>query len=142
MTFWVLASGAVVFFALTGFGLHASPIGADAASVANVLGVALVPTVIPILFINIAIKNVGPTYSAIIGALEPVTALVIGAELFNSAIESVVDLASPGYHKLAADAKDMAAGAVLICAIFSVVIGLIIFLPKAIAWVGTLIVNR
>ena len=69
-------------------------------------------------------------------------ALVIGAELFNSAVESVVDLASPGYHKLAADAKDMAAGAVLICAIFSVVIGLIIFLPKVIAWLGTLIVNH
>lgn len=86
MTFWVLASGAVVFFALTGFGLHASPIGADAASVANVLGVALVPTVIPILFINIAIKNVGPTYSAIIGALEPVTALVIGAAVFGEQV--------------------------------------------------------
>lgn len=86
MTFWVLASGAVVFFALTSFGLHASPIGADAASVANVLGVALVPTVIPILFINIAIKNVGPTYSAIIGALEPVTALVIGAAVFGEQV--------------------------------------------------------
>ena len=86
MTFWVLVSGAVVFFALTGFGLHASQIGADAASVANVLGVALVPTVIPILFINIAIKNVGPTYSAIIGALEPVTALVIGAAVFGEQV--------------------------------------------------------
>ena len=69
-------------------------------------------------------------------------ALVMGAELFNSAVESVVDLASPGYHKLAADAKDMAAGAVLVCAIFSVAIGLIIFLPKAINWVEALITNR
>ena len=68
--------------------------------------------------------------------------ILMGAELFNSAVESVVDLASPGYHKLAADAKDMAAGAVLVCAIFSVAIGLIIFLPKAINWVEALITNR
>ncbi len=92
MTFWVLASGAVLFFALTGFGLRLSPVGADAASVANVLGVALVPTIIPILFINIAIKNVGPTYSAIIGALEPVTALAIGAAVFGEHITGRIAL--------------------------------------------------
>lgn len=86
MTFWVLASGAVVFFALAGFGLRLHPVGASAASVANILGVALVPTIIPILFINMAIKNIGPTYSAIIGALEPVTALAIGAAVFGERI--------------------------------------------------------
>lgn len=56
--------------------------------------------------------------------------LVIGAEMINSAIESVVDLASKEYHPLAKQAKDIAAGAVLIFAICSVVVGLIIFLPK------------
>ena len=56
--------------------------------------------------------------------------LVLGAELINSAIENVVDLASPEKHKLAANAKDMAAGAVLVCAIFSAIVGLIIFVPK------------
>ncbi|NDV47167.1 diacylglycerol kinase family protein [Paludibacter sp. 221] len=56
--------------------------------------------------------------------------LVFGAELINSAIESVVDLASPEKNKLAGDAKDMAAGAVLVCAIFSAIVGLIIFVPK------------
>lgn len=56
--------------------------------------------------------------------------LVMGAELFNSALESVVDLVSPDYNKLAGDAKDMAAGAVLVCAIISVCIGLLVFLPK------------
>ena len=60
--------------------------------------------------------------------------LVFGAELLNSAIESVVDLASPEKHKLAGDAKDMAAGAVLVCVIFSVIIGLIIFVPKGWTW--------
>lgn len=86
MTFWVLASGAVMFFALTGFGGSLRPLAPTAACLGNVLGVALVPTIIPILFINIAIKNVGPTYSAIIGALEPVTALAIGAAVFGELI--------------------------------------------------------
>lgn len=83
MTFWVLVTGAVVFFALTGLGANLHPLAPTAACMGNVLGIGLVPTIIPILFINIAIKNVGPTYSAIIGALEPVTALVIGAVVFG-----------------------------------------------------------
>jgi diacylglycerol kinase (ATP) len=57
---------------------------------------------------------------------------VFAAELFNSALESVVDLVSPEYQKKAGDAKDFAAGAVLIAAIASAVAGLIIFTPKLI----------
>jgi Diacylglycerol kinase len=56
--------------------------------------------------------------------------LVFGMEMMNTAIESVVDLASPKLHPLAGKAKDVAAGAVLICAIIAVIIGLIIFVPK------------
>jgi diacylglycerol kinase len=57
-------------------------------------------------------------------------ALVIGVEMINTAIENVVDLASPEEHPLAAKAKDIAAGAVLVCAFFSVVVGIVVFLPK------------
>lgn len=56
--------------------------------------------------------------------------LVLGGEAFNSALESIVDLASPDYHALAGKAKDCAAGAVLIFAFASFVIGCIIFIPK------------
>ena len=57
--------------------------------------------------------------------------LVFMAELFNSAIENVVDLASDyQFHMRAKRAKDMAAGAVLVISGFSVIAGLIIFLPK------------
>jgi diacylglycerol kinase len=55
---------------------------------------------------------------------------VITLEAMNSAIEYVVDLASPEFHPLAKKAKDMAAGAVLLAAIGTVVIAAIIFLPK------------
>lgn len=57
-------------------------------------------------------------------------ACVIGAEMFNTAIEKVVDLASPEKNELAKLSKDIAAGAVLIFAICSAGIGLVIFVPK------------
>ncbi len=57
-------------------------------------------------------------------------ALVIGLELLNTAIEALVDLASPASHPLAKVAKDTAAGAVLVAALGSVAAGLIIFLPR------------
>lgn len=58
--------------------------------------------------------------------------LVLGGETLNSALEAIVDLASPGYHELAGKAKDCAAGAVLLFAIASFLIGCIIFIPKLI----------
>lgn len=57
-------------------------------------------------------------------------ALIISLELVNTAIEAVVDLCTQEIHPLAKIAKDTAAGAVLISAVASVVIGLIIFVPK------------
>ncbi len=59
--------------------------------------------------------------------------LVIGGELFNTAIEIVVDLAMPEINEKAKLAKDISAGAVLVFAIASAVIGLFIFVPKLIA---------
>ncbi|WP_134089881.1 diacylglycerol kinase family protein [Olivibacter sp. XZL3] len=56
--------------------------------------------------------------------------LVLAAELFNTALEAVTDLASPAKHNLAKKAKDAAAAGVLMLAIFSIICGFIIFLPK------------
>ncbi|SHF69591.1 diacylglycerol kinase family protein [Pedobacter caeni] len=56
--------------------------------------------------------------------------LVLLSELFNTAIEVLVDLVSPAIHPQAKIIKDAAAGAVLLAAITSVIIGLIIFIPK------------
>lgn len=63
-------------------------------------------------------------------------ALVMGAELMNTAIEAAVDLVSPEKHPLAKLAKDAAAGAVLICAIFAAIAGCLIFVPKIWALLG------
>jgi len=51
------------------------------------------------------------------------------AEMFNTVFELCIDLASPDYHPLAKVAKDVAAGAVLLSAMLSVVIGLFVFGP-------------
>lgn len=57
-------------------------------------------------------------------------AMVIGGELFNTAIEIAVDLAMPKIDERAKKAKDISAGGVLVFAIGSAIIGLIIFVPK------------
>jgi diacylglycerol kinase len=51
------------------------------------------------------------------------------AEFSNTALEAVVDMASPAYHPLAKTAKDVAAAAVLVGACGSVLIGLLILGP-------------
>ena len=55
------------------------------------------------------------------------------AEALNTAFEFLTDVASPAFHPLAAKAKDVAAGAVLISAIGSVFLGIIIFGPHVLA---------
>jgi diacylglycerol kinase len=51
------------------------------------------------------------------------------AEFMNTALEALIDMASPGYHPLAKVAKDVAAASVLVGALGSVLIGLLILGP-------------
>jgi diacylglycerol kinase (ATP) len=55
--------------------------------------------------------------------------IVWTAEALNTAFEFLADAASPEFHPLVRDAKDVAAGAVLITAFAAVIIGVIIFWP-------------
>jgi len=55
---------------------------------------------------------------------------VLSAETINTAIEKAVDLACKEQNKLAGQAKDLAAGAVLLLAICSIIIACLIILPK------------
>jgi len=56
--------------------------------------------------------------------------IVLVTEIFNTMIETLVDLVSPGFNEKAGRIKDMAAGAVVIAATFALITGLIIFVPK------------
>ena len=62
-----------------------------------------------------------------------ISALVIVLEMINTAIELLVDKISPERNEIAGRIKDLAAGAVLLASVFSVLIGMIVFLPKLIA---------
>jgi len=56
--------------------------------------------------------------------------LVLVAESLNTAIEKMADFIHPEYHKKIGFIKDISAGAAFFAAIFAVIIGLIIYIPK------------
>jgi diacylglycerol kinase len=55
------------------------------------------------------------------------------AEALNTAFEFLADVASPEFHPLVKHSKDVAAGAVLISATGSIIIGLLVFVPHVLA---------
>ncbi len=55
--------------------------------------------------------------------------LVLVAEMINTSIESVVDLATDQFHEKAKIAKDVSAGMVLVTAVISFLVGILIFVP-------------
>jgi len=54
------------------------------------------------------------------------------AEIFNSAIEKLADVVSPGFNEQIKKVKDYCAAAVLLASILAVITGLILFLPELI----------
>ncbi len=71
-------------------------------------------------------------WSVLVGIM----ALVIVAEILNSAIESLADHLSPQYNPKIKMVKDYCAAAVLIASFAALVIGIIIFLPKLLSLPG------
>lgn len=67
--------------------------------------------------------------------------LVFIAEMFNTAIETVVDLVTDQYEPLAKLAKDISAGAVLIAAINSIIVGYLLFFSRLNTFSNILIVR-
>lgn len=61
-------------------------------------------------------------------ALLLIIAFIMALEIFNSAVERLVDILAPKTHAYAKDIKDLLAAMVLLVSIFAMVIGLIIFL--------------
>jgi diacylglycerol kinase (ATP) len=68
-------------------------------------------------------------------------ALVWTAEFINTALEAVVDLASPEQHPLAKVGKDVGAAAVLLAAIAAVLVGLLILGPPLLVKIKLLVAN-
>jgi diacylglycerol kinase len=93
--------------------------------------------------IHVSIAVVVLVLGAVLGleAIEwAVIALTVGfvfvAELFNTVVEAVVDLVTEEYHPLAKQAKDVAAGAVLVSALAAVAVGILVLGPPLLAKIG------
>ncbi|NLY88276.1 MAG: phosphatase PAP2 family protein [Firmicutes bacterium] len=56
--------------------------------------------------------------------------LVLITEMINTAVEVTIDLITDRYHPLAAAAKNLAAGAVILAAVYAVITGYIVFFPR------------
>lgn len=82
-TFWIVFFGLIAIFIFSKLSneplqmLHSTKQWICAAQL------ALLPTVLSLFFITVAINNIGSTYAAIMGALEPVTAVIIGVGIFG-----------------------------------------------------------
>ena len=73
-----------------------------------------------------AVLRISPVeFAVVVVAIMGVTV----TEVVNTVVEAIVDLATQEYHALARTAKDAAAGAVLLAAILSVLVGLFVFVP-------------
>ena len=77
--------------------------------------------------LEVLLASIALTVTLLLGAdLVPVLLcciLVLSLELVNTALEALVDLVSPTFHPLARVVKDVAAGAVLMASLMSVVVG-------------------
>lgn len=82
VTFYVMLFGLIVYLADLKLGLDLQPLQTPFAFLC-VLGIAVFPTIFSLETMTVAIKLIGPTLSAILGALEPVTAIFIGVLLFH-----------------------------------------------------------
>lgn len=82
LTFYGLLFGSLVFFIRLDFGA-ALPMDFTPTLIFNVLGLAVFTTIVSLILMNHSIQMIGPTTASIIGALEPITALLVGVLIFN-----------------------------------------------------------
>ncbi len=85
LSFYVMLFALVVFIFNLKFCTQLQPIY-NWKILACALGLAIFPTIISIETINVAIRLIGPTLTAIIGALEPLTAIFFGVLIFNESL--------------------------------------------------------
>ena len=85
LTFYASLSGLVLFFVCCGFGRDLSPLH-GASSWGCAAGLALFPTIVSLLLVTRSIHLIGSTPAAIIGALEPITALAVSLLVFGGTL--------------------------------------------------------
>ena len=84
ITFYALATGTVLFFIMRLIQGGSLVEGVDTpADWANLVGLAIVPTILSMLTLAVSTRFIGPTKTSILGVFEPLTAILIGTALFG-----------------------------------------------------------
>lgn len=87
ITFYSLVTGAVLFAVFRTFQGGGMLTGIDTLSDwGNLIGLAIIPTMVSMLTIAISSRYIGPTKTAVLGVFEPLTAILIGTLLFGEAL--------------------------------------------------------
>ena len=89
LTFYSLLFGSVVFVVNLDFLADLSPLQFTPACLLNIAGIAIVPTVISLLAIALSVRDVGSVVVSLLGALEPVTGIVIGVCMFGERLSAI-----------------------------------------------------
>ena len=87
LTFYSLVTGAVLFAIIRTIQGGGMLTGVDTfADWGNLIGLALIPTMVSMLTIAISSRYIGPTKTAVLGVFEPLTAILIGTMVFGEAL--------------------------------------------------------
>lgn len=91
LTLYVLLSAGVFFLVNASLAEGFQPIG-DVKSGGLLLSMALLPTLVSNLALVRAIKSIGSTLTSVLGAMEPLTAIIIGILVFDETVTGVMAL--------------------------------------------------
>ncbi len=91
LTFYALLTGVVIFSVKLAFSHTAVAAGIEGcAAWANLLGLALLPTIVSTATLAIASRNIGATKASVLGVFEPITAILVGTLVFGEALTANV----------------------------------------------------
>lgn len=84
LTFYALTVGAVVFLGMSLFSDTTITAGIEGGSAwLNLVGLALLPTIVSTATLAIATRNIGATKASVLGVFEPITAILVGTMMFG-----------------------------------------------------------
>ena len=84
LTFYALTVGAIVFLGMMAFSDTSITAGIEGSDAwLNLLGLALLPTIVSTATLAIATRNIGATKASVLGVFEPITAILVGTLMFG-----------------------------------------------------------
>ena len=87
LTFYALLTGVVIFFCKILFADVDITAGIEgAAAWGNLVGLAILPTIVSTATLAIATRNIGATKASVLGVFEPITAILVGTLVFGEAL--------------------------------------------------------